>query len=216
MSSTYNNNISPGSGGGGGGYIRTTSIGSTPKHQVTPNQQYNIYVGAGGAGGTATAGTGTGTSSGNGTVTNGISGEASYFDTLIALGGDGGKRSREGYNTNGGGGATIATLLGGKGGAGGGRNGGSVINSSNYTSTAPLQGAPGGSGVNINFDGTGNKIYSVGGDGGDPSIVALSITPANLGKGGEGTGATINSYANGIAGGSGLVMLKYYTILGAN
>ena len=31
------------------------------------------------------------------------------------------------------------------------------------------------------------------------------------GSGGVGTGATLNSYANGIDGGSGIVIIKYYT-----
>jgi hypothetical protein len=212
MSSTYNNNISPGSGGGGGGHIRTTAVGVTPKYQVTPGQTYNIYVGAGGVGGTATSGTGTGTPAGNGTEINGLSGESSYFDTIVALGGDGGKKSREGYNTNGGGGGTTATLLGGRGGAGGGRNGGSVINSAGYTPTAPLQGAPGASGLSINFDGSGNKVYCAGGDGGDPNVAATSTPLLNVGKGGEGTGAELNSFANGRDGGSGIVMIKYYTV----
>jgi hypothetical protein len=31
-----------------------------------------------------------------------------------------------------------------------------------------------------------------------------------LGNGGAGTGATVNSYASGIKGGTGVVILKYY------
>jgi hypothetical protein len=44
-----------------------------------------------------------------------------------------------------------------------------------------------------------------------PNTVATGTTPANVGKGGNGSGATLNSFANGIAGGSGIVMLRYYT-----
>jgi hypothetical protein len=34
---------------------------------------------------------------------------------------------------------------------------------------------------------------------------------ANVGKGGSGTGAILNSYADGIDGGSGIVVIRYYT-----
>ena len=203
----YSNNHGGGSGGGAGGEIKTSLINPFPKYTVTPGSTYNVYVGAGGEGGTATATT----------ESAGLSGEDSYFDTVIAPGGTGGKASRVGFNQNGGGGNSGSEILGGKGGAGGTRNGGTIINSEAYQwNTTYLRGTTGGSGLNyINFDGTGNKTYSTGGDGGDPLIVASSVTPDNSGKGGEGTGTTLNSYANGIAGGSGIVMIKYYTILGA-
>jgi hypothetical protein len=34
---------------------------------------------------------------------------------------------------------------------------------------------------------------------------------ANVGKGGNGTGATLNSFSDGIDGGSGLVVIRYFT-----
>lgn len=90
------------------------------------------------------------------------------------------------------------------GGGGGGQN--SSNNYGRYNS-----GGPGNSGINQNFDGSGIKNYGAGGNGGVPNTVATGTTTANVGKGGDGTGATLNSFANGIAGGSGIVMLKYYT-----
>jgi hypothetical protein len=52
--------------------------------------------------------------------------------------------------------------------------------------------------------------YCSGGRGGAPNTVASGTTAANLGNGGAGTGATVNSYASGIKGGTGVVILKYY------
>ena len=200
-STTYSNNISAGSGGGGGGHIRSSAINPKSSYAVVPGTTYNIYVGAGGAGGTSAT-----------NVENaGTDGEASSFDTLVAPGGEGGKPSRTGFNRNGGGGFYSDSIMGGRGGAGGGRNGGTVLNSEAYQwNSTVLRGTYGGSGVGINFDATDLKIYSAGGNGGDPNTVANTITPPNLGKGGAGTGATLNSHANGMDGGSGIVIIKYY------
>jgi len=199
---TYSNNISAGSGGGGGGHIRTSVISPFSKYTVVPGTTYNVYVGAGGTGGAAST---------NMEISGNI-GEASYFDTLVAAGGAGGQKSRSGFNQNGGGGYSGSEIMGGKGGAGGGRNGGSVINSELYQwNTTVLRGTNGGDGVNINFDGNGEVSYGNGGGGGDPNTAATLVTPANVGKGGKGTGATLNSYAPGMDGGSGIVIIKYYT-----
>ena len=201
-SSTYSNNVSAGSGGGGGGHIKTTAIGSQSKYPVVPGTTYNIYVGAGGAGGTASINV----------ENNGSPGEASYFDTIIAQGGTGGSKSRSGFNQNGGGGFYSDSIMGGKGGAAGGRNGGAVINAEAYQwNSTVLRGTYGGQGAYLNFDGTGAKFYGSGGDGGASNTPATTITPSNIGKGGTGTGATLNNYANGMDGGSGIVILKYYT-----
>jgi hypothetical protein len=102
--------------------------------------------------------------------------------------------------------------MGGKGGAGGGRNGGGVFNSELYQwNTTVLRGTNAGSGAFINFDGAGGVFYGAGGDGGDPNTEASITTLSNVGKGGEGTGATLNSYYAGMNGGSGIVIIKYYT-----
>jgi len=200
--STYSNNISAGSGGGGGGHLKTSAINPQTKYQVVPGSIYNLYVGAGGAGGTA-----------NTNVENkGSDGEASYFDTIVATGGAGGNASRVGFNQNGGGGLYSSNIMGGKGGASGGRNVYAGINAEVYQwNTTILRGTYGGQGAYINFDRTGNKIYGAGGDGGASNTPASGTTIANVGKGGSGTGATLNSFANGIDGGSGLVEIKYYT-----
>ena len=42
-------------------------------------------------------------------------------------------------------------------------------------------------------------------------IRSVIVTLSNVGKGGEGTGATLNSYYSGKDGGSGIVVIKYYT-----
>jgi hypothetical protein len=52
--------------------------------------------------------------------------------------------------------------------------------------------------------------FSGGGQGGAPNVPAAGTTVANRGYGGKGTGATLNSFANGIKGGTGLVKLHYY------
>lgn len=200
--SIYSNSHSAGGGGGGGGYARTSSINPFTKFAVTPGTTYDIYVGAGGAGGTGGAG-----------VENaGTNGEDSYFDSVVALGGAGGKGSRVNFNQNGGGGYDgFGNIIGGKGGAGGGRNGGPIITPEAYqTDITLLRGTYGGSGFNVNFDGTGPLQYSRGGDGGDATVVATSTTPANRGTGGEGTGSELNSFASGIEGSSGVVRIKYY------
>jgi hypothetical protein len=199
--STYSNNISAGSGGGGGGHVRSSSIYPLTKHAVVPGTTYNLYVGAGGVGGTGAASS----------ETPGTGGEASYFDTLTASGGAGGYGSRSGFSENGGGGFSDNNIMGGRGGAGGGRNGGAVINSEVYQwNTTVLRGTYGGSGAYINFDGTGALIYGGGGDGGDANTESTQVVPINLGKGGKGTGATLNSYYSGRDGGSGIVIIKYY------
>ena len=199
---TYSNNVSGGSGGGGGGHIRSSSVFPNSKYTVVPGTTYSVYVGAGGAGGAAST---------NSEIS-GNSGEASSFDTLIAPGGAGGLKSRSATNGNGAGGNAGSDIMGGRGGAGGGRNGGNVSNSEVYQwNSTVLRGTYGGIGVNLNFDGNGNVAYGYGGDGGDPNTVATLVTPANVGKGGKGTGATLNSFAPGIDGGSGIVIIKYYT-----
>lgn len=199
--STYSNNISAGSGGGGGGYVRTSSAFPFAKHTVVPGTTYDVYVGSGGAGGTGAAST----------ETSGTIGEASYFDTLIASGGAGGSGSRSGFSQNGGGGFADGNIMGGRGGAGGGRNGGAVNNSEVYQwNTTVLRGTNGGFGSNINFNGSGMVSYGGGGDGGNANTESTQVAPSNVGKGGKGTGATLNSYYSGRNGGSGIVIIKYY------
>jgi hypothetical protein len=197
ITTTQCNNISGGSGGGAGGQVKMLSL--TNKYNVTPGTTYQIYVGAGGKGGTATSNS----------ETNGSPGSDSLFDTITSLGGSGGSYSRNmslNQDTNkngkgGNGGQGYSNLVGG---SGGGQN-----NSNNYGRYN--SGGPGNSGFYINFDGNGPIFYGAGGNGGVPNNAATETTLTNVGKGGNGTGATLNSYANGIDGGSGIVMIKYYT-----
>lgn len=197
INSTYCNNISGGSGGGCGGQVKVLS--GTNKYDVIPGTTYTVIVGDGGEGGIG----------GSNTETNGSPGGDSSFDTIISLGGSGGSYSRNGGNN-------VDTSKFGKGGQGGqtsgnfvGGSGGNSTFNSNYGRYN--SGGPGANGTLVNFDGTGNVFYGAGGTGGVPNTVATGTTVANVGKGGEGTGATLNSYANGIDGGSGIVILKYYT-----
>jgi hypothetical protein len=197
ISSVYCNNISGGGGGGAGGQVKAQT--GTTKYDVTPGTTYTVIVGAGGAGGVG----------GVNTEANGSPGGDSSFDTVTSLGGSGGGYSRNGtqitdsgkFGKGGNGGQSTGYLVGG---SGGGQTSGN--NYGRYNS-----GGPGGTGSYVNFDGAGYVTYGPGGTGGVPNTVASGTTVANLGKGGVGTGATLNSYANGIDGGSGIVILKYYT-----
>jgi hypothetical protein len=72
-------------------------------------------------------------------------------------------------------------------------------------------GGVGGYGIYINFDATTPKYFGSGGSGGVPNTPNTGTTLPNLGVGGAGTGATLNSFANGLPGGSGIVILKWYT-----
>jgi hypothetical protein len=197
ITTTTSNNDSGGSGGGAGGEVIVLT--GTNKYPVRPGTRYSIIVGAGGIRGIGA----------RFSESNGSPGEDSSFDIITSFGGSGGACSRNmSQNQN--------TDKNGKGGNGGQNNnnlfggGGGGQNSSNnyglYNS-----GGPGASGYDINFDGNGYKIYGAGGDGGKPNTVTTETTLANIGKGGKGTGATINSYASGVNGGSGIVIIKYYT-----
>jgi hypothetical protein len=191
------NNSSGGSGGGSGGQVKLLT--GTNKYNVTPGTTYQIIVGEGGQGGIG----------GSNSETNGSAGGDSSFDTITSLGGSGGSYSRnmsQNQDTNkngkgGNGGQGYGNLVGG---SGGGQY--SANNYGKYNS-----GGPGASGFYINFDGNGSVFYGAGGNGGVPNTVATGTTLANVGKGGNGTGAELNSYADGIDGGSGIVIIKYYT-----
>jgi len=196
INTTRCNNISGGGGGGAGGQVRT--ISGTTTYVVTPGATYTIVVGAGGAGGTASAGV----------ETAGSPGGASSFDSISSAGGSGGNFSRGGISTNG-------YKNGGTGGQGGGNffggKGGDGLSAAPSNYGAFNSGGAGGTGTYLNFDGTGAKFFATGGAGGVPNTINTDIAPVNLGRGGMGTGATLNSFANGNAGGSGIVMLKWYT-----
>ncbi len=195
INSTYCNNDSGGGGGGAGGQVR--SLSGTNKYTVVPGTTYTVIVGNGGAGGVG----------GTDTEASGSAGESSTFDTITATGGSGGSYSRLGsYTTNGFGNGGVGGQTSGNlvGGGGGGQT--SANNYGRYNS-----GGPGANGTAVNFDGTGFVFYGPGGTGGVPNTVASGTTTINIGKGGSGTGATLNSFASGIDGGYGIVIIKYYT-----
>jgi hypothetical protein len=196
VTSSICNNISGGSGGGAGGQVR--ALTGTNKYTVTPGTTYTIVVGAGGQGGQG----------GTNSETNGSPGGDSSFDTITSYGGSGGGVSRnmaqiQDTNKNGkggNGGQGYGNLVGG---SGGGQN-----NSNNY---GRYNSAGAGSlGTPTNFYGA-YQYYGPGGNGGVPNTVASGTTLANVGKGGNGTGATLNSFSDGIDGGSGLVVIRYFT-----
>lgn len=196
ISSTQGNNISGGSGGGAGGQVR--ALTGTNKYTVIPGTTYTIVVGSGGQGGVG----------GTNTETNGTPGGDSSFDTITSLGGSGGAVSRNmaqlqdtnKFGKGGNGGQGYGNLVGG---SGGGQN-----SSNNYGRFN--SGGAGSLGSPTNFYGS-FQYYGAGGNGGVPNTVATGTTLANVGKGGNGTGATLNSFSNGIDGGSGIVVIKYYT-----
>jgi hypothetical protein len=188
-----NNRVSGGGGGGAGGQIKGI-FSATGFYSVVPRTSYAVFVGDGGDGGVG----------GPDSETAGTKGDDSIFDTIISEGGSGGQPSRigtantDGFNNGGQGRTAGGLLLGGYGGQGGGAGG---------AGNATSGGSPGsGSQVGPNFPGT----YGGGGFGGAPDTVATGTTTPNIGKGGAGTGATLNSYASGIKGGSGVVIVKYY------
>ena len=196
FNTTQCNNDSGGSGGGAGGQVKTLT--GTNKYTVTPGTTYIIVVGAGGGGG----------GGGTNTETNGNPGGDSSFDTITSVGGSGGASSRNMSQIQ-------DTNKNGKGGNGGvgygnfvGGSGGGQTSSNNYGRFNSA--GAGSTGSYVNFDGT-PKFYGAGGNGGVPNTVASGTTTPNIGKGGSGTGATLNSSANGINGGSGIVIIKYYT-----
>jgi hypothetical protein len=206
------NNISGGSGGGAGGQV--VFLTNFSFYTVTPGANYTITVGAGGAGGTATTTTETVGSPG---------GESSLYTTdatpvliAAAAGGSGGGFSRgaapaNGFNKGG---------YGNKyGGFYGGQGGGGYFGLAQDAFALHNSGGRAAQGAFLPFvdngtktsDETLTKQYGKGGDGGVPNTPASGTTVANLGTGGIGTGATLNNFANGIAGGSGIVVIKWYS-----
>ena len=198
-----------GGGGGAGGFRTGTGLGVTAT-------AYTVTIGAGGAGGAQQ----------NGSAGNGAKGGNSVFGSISSTGG--------GF-----GGGPGHTNSGGPGGSGGGGGSGYNTGSTNgdpgagnqggyspvegYAGTATTysyywtagaggsaSGQPtdynpasgGGGGVANSYSGS-SVTYAEGGDG-QGGIVSV----ANTGNGGDGGG---NAAANGRAGGSGIVIIRYLT-----
>jgi hypothetical protein len=197
INTTRCNNVSGGGGGGAGGQFKFLS--GTTTYSVTPGASYTVAVGAGGAGGVAAAGS----------EATGSAGASSSFDTVSSLGGSGGSVSRNffittnGFGNGGSGGQANGNFFGG--------SGGGYIQSQQNNYGKYNSGGVGNFGAFVNFDGTGGVRYAQGGQGGVPNTPASTPAIANVGVGGSGTGATLNSFASGLDGGSGIVILKWYT-----
>ena len=200
-----NNNGFNSAGGGAGGYLINTG------HAVTA-KTYSITVGAGGA---ASAGKGN-----NGTD--------SIFDTITATGGGGGGEGIAGGTTSEANGAD-----GGSGGGGGGTAGGGTPTGGNGTvgqgndaqdgtddnsgwaSGGGGSGATGGAaaaadsagGVGTANSFSGSAVTYAAGGVGAPTTPAAGA--ANTGDGGD--GATKATIENSMAGGSGIVIIRYLT-----
>ena len=204
-------------GGGGAGGLRSTVTatgggGSLETALSLSATGYTVTIGAGGAGGAG--GTGNGVS--------GTNGSNSVFSTITSTGGGGGARGvGNGTGTNG--------LSGGSGGGGGsaylGSNtsGGAGTTNQGYAGGAGLQGsgqsgngggagAIGGSyasrskavGVATSISGT-SITYGVGGAGYGPDANNIAGS-ANTGNGGD---IGVSSNTAGLAGGSGIVIVRY-------
>jgi hypothetical protein len=188
-----------GAGGGGGGMILTGT------YSVTPGQTYTIVVGDGGARSTNNYPTITETDGGDG--------GNSSFDSIIAQGGEGGKRSR--FQTGGSGAGGVAqdgSTTSARGGNGGGANGGGGGGGGATTSggnKSGLTAGSGGSGLSSLLSGF-TETYSIGGRGGNGGSFSTGADAVpTTGNGANGAGAAPSGARNGGKGGSGIVIIKY-------
>jgi hypothetical protein len=183
--------------GGGGGGAGMVLSGTT---SVTPGNSYTVTVGGGGTGGA------------NARANNpGTSGDNSVFGSITSLGGGNGLGSRTGGSAGSAqiGSTTAATGGSGSGGGFGGKGGGGALTSgSNNSGTT---GGSGGNGLISNISGS-NVTYGVGGAGGNAGIQNAGTNgAANTGNGGRAGGAETANSTGGGNGGSGIVVLKYFT-----
>jgi len=216
-------------GGGAGGY--RAGLGFT----LSDNNPVTVVVGAGGAGGEVSGGSGKnstfstitsiGGGGGGGFGRNGLNGGSGggagdNYQTVQPLGGNG----TSGQGNNGGssyGPINIPRNTGGGGGAGGNGLGGAQAPnggpglSSSITGTSHFYaagGGGGGGGADATNYGIGIGGSSIGGSGGDGTI--LPTNGANhTGSGGGGGGYNFSIPANqfGGFGGSGIVIIRYLT-----
>lgn len=199
-----------GGGGGGGGAYDTGSAGGGGAGlvligdlSVIPGNTYNIKVGDGGTGGYIT--------------NSGSDGTLSYFDTIIANGGGGGRQSRDanGYAGLGGAQANGLTVPTGGNGAGnnvngdnGGGGGGNTSAGDGPTFSPAI--SNGGAGL-ISSISDSALTYGAGGNGGKVYSSKNGVNASdNTGNGGEGANAVSSDNKTGGKGGSGIVILKYY------
>ena len=204
-----------GAGGGAGGYRSSVpgessggGASAEPLSPVTGGSPYPVVVGAGGAvaivpfnfdSPTAFSSRG-GTSSFNGvsTVGGGGSGDTTYLNPGVNIGGSGG--GGLGYGYDGGTGTSGEGYPGGFGiysngshNGGGGGGGAGAVGTSAPPSIADNIGFPGGDGVASSI--TGSPVYRAGGGGGTGRFWAT--TQGFGGAGGGGNGAFYNSDGSG-------------------
>ena len=193
-------------GGGGGGSAGLYRLGH---RRVVENTTYSFVIGQGGAASTNTY-----------PIikeTNGGDGGASSFGDIIALGGEGGLRSRQNkgsaglkgtrqinhiHSVAGSGGANNLSSSGGSGGGGGGAIG-------DGTNGTPSSGGGGGDGIYIDWAGI-KTTFGTGGKGarGNISTNGLSV-PLNRGHGGNAGGAVSSTARIGSQGSSGILIVRY-------
>jgi hypothetical protein len=184
-----------GGGGGGGGLVLEGTM------DVSAGETYNVIVGTGGAGATRPIYSFPAAELNN---ENGSPGQSSSFHDITAGGGGFGYKSRTGGGVVGlkANGSTPPT-----GGAGGGSFGlGGGGNSSDGTPTGQ-----GGAGITSNISGR-NITYGKGGASGF-NLFHLTGTPGevNTGNGGQGGGSPSLNNIGGADGGSGIVIISFYT-----
>ncbi len=194
-----------GGGGGGAGMVLTGTFRSGI------SETYTVVVGAGGAASTNAYPSAP-------FETAGGDGASSSLDTIIALGGGGGKASRTQTDGSGAGGAAqtaVAAAIGGSGGGNlgssaggsGGGGGGASENGGNGTAAA---GGTGGAGISSSISGSATT-YGAGGNGArGNTIITGAAGTANRGNGGGGGGFSFSGARNSGAGGSGIVIIRYY------
>jgi hypothetical protein len=228
-----------GAGGGGAGGYRSSVIGESSGGGANAENQlplilgtsYTVTVGAGGAGATNGSSTGTNGSSSVFSIITSIGGGGGGSRDSAQTGGSGGSggggtrsggsggsgTSGQGYA----GGASGSSAPPGAGGGGAGAvgsnasggtsgttgNGGVGVQSSiNGTATFRAGGGGGGAGDGSRATAGGN---GGGGAGGNSTSTASVAGTVNTGGGGGG-GSNETIYANGAAGGSGIVIIRYY------
>ena len=156
-----------GGGGGAGGLMYNSSVGLTSK-------QYCILIGAGGSGAVAYPGSS-------------FSGNNSYFDNFVAIGGGRGGTGWIGQ----------AGASGGSAGGGGGFDGGPGTGTTSGNSGTPGQGNNSGRGRGISSN------RGAGGGGGGAGTPGIDATNNGGGAGGNGMVYSINGSATTYAGGGG-------------
>jgi hypothetical protein len=210
-----------GSGGGGG----AGQVKELMSQRISQRGIYSISVGSGGIAGIGAANYPTESHAGAGQKS-----EISFNGISIAssLGGNPGGGSRivtpgaaNSIPSGGIGGTAATSSVASQGGSrgsylgGGGGGGGSSGNGGTGAAGAGGAGGTGGSGTtSVILDSalTTNSTFGVGGAGGVPATTLTGTSGgANSGNGGRGAGAGPNVGADGGAGGSGIVVIRYST-----